>query len=56
DIATIRRVAEEIKEVHACGIDIAIIIGGGNIMRGGEAAKAGIDRASADYMGMLATV
>ncbi len=56
DIATITRLANEIKDVHICGVEIAIIIGGGNIMRGGEASKSGIDRASADYMGMLATV
>jgi uridylate kinase len=56
DILTVRRLAEEIKEVHQHGIDIAVIIGGGNIMRGGEASRNGIDRATADHMGMLATV
>ena len=56
DIDTVKRIATEIKSVHVCGVEIAIIIGGGNIIRGGEAAKDGIDRASADYMGMLATV
>jgi uridylate kinase len=56
DIETVKRLAEEIRDAHAAGVQVAVIIGGGNIMRGGEAAKAGIDRASADYMGMLATV
>lgn len=56
DSATVTRLASEIKEAHACGVEIAVIVGGGNIMRGGEASKAGIDRAAADYMGMLGTV
>lgn len=56
DTATVTRLASEIKEAHACGVEIAVIVGGGNIMRGGEASKAGIDRAAADYMGMLGTV
>lgn len=56
DAATVTRLASEIKEVHTSGIEIAVIVGGGNIMRGSEASKAGIDRASADYMGMLGTV
>jgi len=56
DIATVKRLASEIKDVHTSGVEIAVIVGGGNIMRGSVASKAGIDRASADYMGMLATV
>ena len=56
DAETVKRLAEEIKSVQDCGIELAVIIGGGNIMRGSEASKAGIDRAAADYMGMLATV
>jgi uridylate kinase len=56
DAATVDRLAGEIKDVHDCGIEIAIVIGGGNIIRGGEASKAGIDRATADNMGMLGTV
>lgn len=48
--------ALRIKEVHACGVQIAIVIGGGNIVRGIHAASRGIERATADYMGMLATV
>lgn len=56
DPDTVKRLAGEVKAVHESGVEVAIIVGGGNIMRGGEASKAGIDRASADYMGMLGTV
>jgi uridylate kinase len=49
-------VAEEIRTVHALGVQVCIVIGGGNIYRGVSGAAAGMDRASADYMGMLATV
>jgi len=52
----IRGIAEEIREVVDLGLEIAIVIGGGNIFRGVSAASVGMDRASADYMGMLATV
>jgi uridylate kinase len=52
----IRGIAEEIREVHALGVQIAIVIGGGNIIRGVKAASQGMDRATADYMGMLAGV
>ena len=48
--------AEEIKEIHKEGVEIAIVIGGGNIFRGLSGSKDGIDRVQADYMGMLATV
>jgi len=48
--------AEDIKAVHDKGLEIAIVIGGGNIFRGLSAEKSGMDRAQADYMGMLATV
>jgi uridylate kinase len=48
--------AAEIKKVHDLGVEVAIVIGGGNIFRGAAAAKAGIDRVQGDYMGMLATV
>jgi uridylate kinase len=48
--------AKEIKELHFLGIEIAIVIGGGNIYRGVAGAQNGIDRVQADYMGMLATV
>jgi uridylate kinase len=49
-------VAEKIKEVVKAGVQVAVVIGGGNIFRGVAASKAGFDRATADYMGMLATV
>lgn len=49
-------IAEEIRDVTAMGTQIALVIGGGNIFRGVAAASKGMDRASADYMGMLATV
>ncbi len=49
-------VAAEVREVHRLGVQIAMVIGGGNIFRGVEASARGMDRASADYMGMLATV
>ncbi len=49
-------IAEEIREVAALGTQVALVIGGGNIFRGVAAASKGMDRASADYMGMLATV
>lgn len=48
--------AEEIKQIHKQGVEIAIVIGGGNIFRGLTGSKDGIDRVQADYMGMLATV
>lgn len=51
-----REVAREIKSVHALGVEIAIVIGGGNIYRGFAGATEGIDRATGDYMGMLATI
>lgn len=50
------RIAKEVRELHDLGTEIAIVIGGGNIFRGLSAAEQGIDRASGDYMGMLATV
>jgi len=51
-----RSIAEEIKDVKKLGIEIAIVIGGGNIYRGSTASGQGVDRTTADYMGMLATV
>ncbi|MDD4957357.1 MAG: UMP kinase [Candidatus Omnitrophica bacterium] len=51
-----RSFAQQIKEAHAGGAEIAIVIGGGNIFRGLSAAASGMDRANADYMGMLATM
>lgn len=56
DSATVDFIAKEIKEAVSMGVEIAIVIGGGNIFRGVEASVEGIERASADYMGMLATV
>ena len=56
DLTVIDKIASEIKEVAGNGIEIAIVIGGGNIFRGLSAAAKGMERASADYMGMLATV
>jgi uridylate kinase len=52
----LERVAEEVRAVHDIGVQVAIVIGGGNIFRGLQASASGMDRASADYMGMLATV
>ncbi|MBI3534133.1 MAG: UMP kinase [Deltaproteobacteria bacterium] len=49
-------IAQEIKDIHALGIQTGIVLGGGNIFRGVKGATKGMDRASADYMGMLATV
>ncbi|MGH8872312.1 MAG: UMP kinase [Acidimicrobiia bacterium] len=56
DPQTVVRVAEEIAEAHASGVEIAVVVGGGNIFRGVSQAAKGMDPASADYMGMLATV
>ncbi|WP_243370682.1 UMP kinase [Geotalea sp. SG265] len=53
---TITTIANEIKEVVACGVQLSLVIGGGNIFRGLAASSKGMDRASADYMGMLATM
>jgi uridylate kinase len=52
----VKQVAEEIKEVHDLGVEIAVVVGGGNIWRGEIGANLGMERAQADYMGMLATV
>jgi uridylate kinase len=56
DPETVQAVAAEVAEVHAEGHQIAMVVGGGNIFRGLSSAAAGMDRANADYMGMLATV
>jgi len=56
DRATIARMVREIAEVSLMGLELAIVIGGGNIFRGVAGGAAGMDRATADYMGMLATV
>ena len=56
DLPTIDAIADEIVDVHASGVQVAIVVGGGNIYRGMAAAAEGMDRASADYAGMLATL
>ena len=56
DPEVLHAIAAELKEVHALGCELAIVIGGGNIFRGLAGSAHGMDRASADYMGMLATV
>jgi uridylate kinase len=56
DEDTIGRLADEIRDVHALGVQIGIVLGGGNIFRGLAASARGMDRVGADYMGMLATV
>jgi uridylate kinase len=56
DTAVLQYMADEVAQVHALGAQIAIVIGGGNFLRGKTTAAAGMDRAQADYMGMLATV
>lgn len=50
------RIAQEIEEVHDLGVEVACVVGAGNIFRGLAAARAGMDRATADYIGMLATI
>src|SRR5256886_14519737 len=56
DFTVINRLADELKQVAATGVQLGLVIGGGNILRGTTASKQGMDRVSADYMGMLATV
>lgn len=56
DPAVLKRIAAEVKSLVDAGVQVAIVIGGGNIFRGVSLAAAGMDRANADYMGMLATV
>lgn len=54
--SVIKSIAKQIKEVHEMGVEIAVVVGGGNIWRGKIGSEMGMDRATADYMGMLATV
>lgn len=54
--ATVGRIARDIAEVHASGIELCLVVGGGNIFRGVSVAAQGMERATADYMGMLGTV
>ena len=56
DVATVDRIADEVKQAIALGVEMCMVIGGGNIFRGLAGAADGMDRSSADYMGMLATV
>ena len=56
DVTMTDKIAKEVKTAHDDGVDICLVIGGGNIFRGLSAAATGIERATADYMGMLATV
>lgn len=53
---TVQKIAEEVKKVHDLGVEICLVIGGGNIFRGLSGSAQGMERASADYMGMLATI
>jgi len=56
DYSVVEAFAEEIKTVHGLGVNLALVVGGGNIIRGTTASREGLDRVSADYMGMLGTV
>src|SRR3989475_9077500 len=56
EFEVIRHIAEQIRDVHALGVQVALVIGGGNIYRGVAGSTHGIDRVTGDYMGMLATV
>lgn len=54
--AILKKIAQEVKEIYEKGVQVAIVVGGGNIWRGVAGSTKGMDRATADYMGMLATV
>ena len=56
DPSSVNEIAHEIKQIHAMRVETAIVIGGGNIIRGSKAAEGGIEKVTGDYMGMLATV
>jgi uridylate kinase len=56
DVATVERIAADVKDATEVGAEVCLVVGGGNIFRGLSGAAAGIDRATADYMGMLATI
>ncbi len=55
-LETVERIADEIKKIHVLGVEIGIVIGGGNIIRGATLARHGLNRTQSDYMGMLATI
>lgn len=56
DPSTLEGICEQVKEIHEMGVEVCLVIGGGNIFRGLNGAKHGVDRTTGDYMGMLATV
>jgi uridylate kinase len=56
DMDRLRDVATQVRELHDAGIEVSIVVGGGNFLRGASQAELGMDRATADYMGMLATI
>jgi uridylate kinase len=56
DFHTVEAIAREVKAVHALGVHLALVVGGGNIIRGTAASQEGVDGVSADFMGMLGTV
>lgn len=56
DPSTLEAICEQVKEIHEMGVEVCLVIGGGNIFRGLSGAKRGVDRTTGDYMGMLATV
>ena len=56
DYRVVETLADQIKSVHAMGVQLSLVVGGGNIIRGTAASREGLDRVNADYMGMLATV
>ena len=56
DAATLEQMCSQVKEIHELGVQVCIVIGGGNIFRGLQGSKRGVDRTTGDYMGMLATV
>jgi len=56
DRATVERLADDVRQVRAMGVEVGVVVGGGNIFRGVQGAARGLDRATADYIGMLATV
>src|SRR5688572_1393841 len=56
DTEVARQVAEELKAVHELGVEVAVVVGGGNIFRGVSKSAGNMDRSAADYIGMLATV
>jgi uridylate kinase len=56
DLDVVRKIASEVAQVHALGVEVALVIGGGNVFRGASDSQTSIERATGDYMGMVATV